>query len=89
MTDLTPWAVDLSFADLETSTGFKGVLGGLFSKKAAAAEGKEGGEAAVGEGAVAGEVFKQAQLYGPNTPVPFKKTLSITRTTDFEVRVDC
>lgn len=88
MTDLTPWAVDLSFADLGASTGFKGVLGGLFGKKAAA-DGKEGGEAAVGDGVVVGEVFKQAPLYGPNTPMPFKKTLSITRTTDFEVRVDC
>lgn len=80
MTDLTPWAVDLSFADLD-STGFKGVLGGLFGggKKG------EGGDDAAAL-APAGEVFKEVQLYGENAPLPLKKTLSITRSTDFEVR---
>eukprot|EP00904_Undaria_pinnatifida_P004668 jgi/Undpi1/14201/HiC_scaffold_9.g03850.m1 len=81
MTDLTPWAVDLSFADLD-STGFKGVLGGLFGggKKG------EGGDDAAAL-APAGEVFKEVQLYGENAPLPLKKTLSITRSTDFEVNV--
>lgn len=76
MTDITPWAVDLSFADLD-STGFKGVLGGLF--------GGGKGVDAVAALAPAGEVFKQVPLYGANAPLPLKKTLSITRSTDFEV----
>ena len=75
MTDITPWAVDLSFADLD-STGFKGVLGGLF--------GGSKGVDAVAAVAPAGEVFKQVPLYGANAPLPLKKTLSITRSTDFE-----
>ncbi|CAM9469770.1 unnamed protein product [Ascophyllum nodosum] len=73
LTDITPWAVDLSFADL-ASMGFKGVLGGLF-----------GGDGSAS--APAGEVFKEVQLYGANTPLPLKKTLSITRSKDFEVNV--
>lgn len=77
LTDITPWAVDLSLADIEAD-GPKGVLGNLF--------GSGGDAAGVGKGALpVGPVFKEVQLYGPNTPVPFKKTLSITRSSDFEV----
>lgn len=78
MTDVTPWAVDLSFADLE-STGFKGVLGGLFGG------GKKDGDESATTLQAAGAVFKEASLYGENTPLPLKKTLSITRSEDFEV----
>lgn len=78
MTDVTPWAVDLSFADLE-STGFKGVLGGLFGG------GKKDKDASAPTLQMAGAVFKEAPLYGENTPLPLKKTLSITRSEDFEV----
>lgn len=78
MTDVTPWAVDLSFADLE-STGFKGVLGGLFGGGK-----KDGGESARTLYS-AGAVFKEVPLYGENTPLPLKKTLSITRSENFEV----
>lgn len=86
MTDLTPWAVDLSFADLDTAGGFKGVLGGLFGGGKTVGDGAEGGAEGGGvESAFAGEMFKEASLYGANTPMPFKKTLSITRTNDFEV----
>lgn len=76
---MTPWAVDLSFADVAPS-GFKGVLGGLFG-------GKKGGEGEgdAAEAAPAGAVFKEVPLYGANTPLPLKKTLSITRSDDFEV----
>lgn len=77
---MTPWAVDLSFADLE-STGFKGVLGGLFGGGK-----KEGGGDGSAAAPAAGEVFKQVPLYGANAPLPLKKTLSITRSEDFEVR---
>lgn len=78
MTDVTPWAVDLSFADLE-STGFKGVLGGLFGGA------KKDGDGSAPTLQAVGAVFKQAPLYGENTPLPLKKTLSITRSEDFEV----
>lgn len=59
------------------STGLKGVLGGLF--------GGGKGVDAVAAVAPAGEVFKQVPLYSANAPLPLKKTLSITRSTDFEV----
>lgn len=78
LTDITPWAVDLSFADLDSS-GFKGVLSGLFGG------GKKEGDGSYA-GPAAGEVFKEVPLYGANTPLPLKKTLSITRSEDFEVR---
>lgn len=81
LTDITPWAVDLSFADLE-STGFKGVLGGLFG----GGKGAEGGGDGSATAPLAGEVFKQVPLYGANSPLPLKKTLSITRSENFEVR---
>lgn len=81
LTDITPWAVDVSFADVE-QTGFMGVLGGLFGGK----KDKEGAEAeSDGTETGAGDVFKRVQLYGANTPLPLKKTLSITRSADFEV----
>eukprot|EP00903_Cladosiphon_okamuranus_P014439 g13397.t1 len=80
MTDVTPWAVDLSFADLE-STGFKGVLGGLFGG------GKKDVDASGPTLQTSGAVFKQVPLYGENTPLPLKKTLSITRSDNFEVNV--
>lgn len=79
MTDVTPWAVDLSFADLDESKGFKGVLGGLFGG------GKKDGKDAAPTLKTAGEVFKEVPLYGENTPLPLKKTLSITRSENFEV----
>ncbi|CAB1098258.1 HSP70 [Ectocarpus sp. CCAP 1310/34] len=81
MTDITPWAVDLSFADLDESKGFKGVLGGLFGG------GKKDGKDAAPTLKTAGEVFKEVPLYGENTPLPLKKTLSITRSENFEVNV--
>lgn len=84
MTDISPWAVDVSFADVE-STGFKGVLGGLFGSGSKGTEGEKGGTD--GAELAASDVFKQVQLYGPNTPLPLKKTLSITRSADFEVNV--
>lgn len=79
MTDVTPWAVDLSFADLDESKGFKGVLGGLFGG------GKKDGKDPAPTLKTAGEVFKEVPLYGENTPLPLKKTLSITRSENFEV----
>ncbi|CAM9929756.1 unnamed protein product [Pylaiella littoralis] len=80
MTDVTPWAVDLSFADLE-STGFKGVLGGLFGG------GKKDGSDSASTLYSTGAIFKEVPLYGDNTPLPLKKTLSITRSENFEVNV--
>lgn len=82
MTDVTPWAVDLSFADLE-STGFKGVLGGLFGGA------KKDGDASGPTLQTVGAVFKEVPLYGENTPLPLKKTLSITRSENFEVSEVC
>lgn len=82
MTDVTPWAVDLSFADLE-SMGFKGVLGGLFGG------GSKDGDASGPTLQTAGAVFKEVPLYRENTPLPLKKTLSITRSENFEVSEVC
>lgn len=81
---MTPWAVDLSFADLE-STGFKGVLGGLFGGGGGKKDGDDSGPTLQ----TAGAVFKEVPLYGENTPLPLKKTLSITRSENFEVREVC
>ncbi|CAN0307512.1 unnamed protein product, partial [Discosporangium mesarthrocarpum] len=73
MSDITPWAVDVSFRDA-TPSEFKGVLGGLF-----------GGGGGSKDGASDVPVGDEASLYKANTPLPVKKTLAITHTTDFEV----
>ncbi|CAM9761396.1 unnamed protein product [Chrysoparadoxa australica] len=80
MSDITPFAVNVTMVEIPSEAESKGGLGGLFG-----GGGKKGKEAA--EEAEEGLYHKQFSLQEAGSPSQFRKTFTFTRDTDLQLNI--